>query len=97
MPGIVGLTVDHAGLVSLHTYFGICRVEPVSFLVNPSSIEVLCCAEKLCASSCRRGSNLSHRFSAQQSTDQGPVVKKDPFQYGPKNSPFRENSPFSLT
>ena len=29
---------------------------------------VLCCAEKQCASSCRRGSNLSHRFSAQQST-----------------------------
>ena len=30
---------------------------------------LLCCAEKQCASSCRRGSNLSHRFSAQQSTD----------------------------
>ena len=29
---------------------------------------VLCCAEKQCASSCRHGSNLSHSFSAQQST-----------------------------
>ena len=28
---------------------------------------------------------------------QGPVVKNDPFQNGPKNSPFWENSPFSLT
>ena len=31
------------------------------------SLEVLCCAEKQCDSSCRRGSNLSHRFSAQHS------------------------------
>ena len=28
---------------------------------------------------------------------QGPVVKKDPFRYGPKNSPFRENSPFQVS
>ena len=31
------------------------------------TLDVLSCAEKQCASSCRRGSNLSHRFSAQQS------------------------------
>ena len=30
-----------------------------------NNLLVLCCAEKQCASSCRRGSNLSHRFSAQ--------------------------------
>ena len=29
--------------------------------------------------------------------DLGPVVKKGPFLNGPKNSPFWENSPFSLT
>ena len=30
--------------------------------------DILCCAEKQCDCSCQRGSNLSHHFSAQQST-----------------------------
>ena len=45
--------------------------------------------------SCRKGVS-KEKILLLHTVLQGPVVKKDLFRYGPKNSRFRENSPFSL-
>ena len=78
---IVKRTKDHLGVPTLRIALGrganMGKRKPGVFVVTngtkiqgPGSnklLHVLCCAEKQCASSCRSGSNLSHRFSTQQS------------------------------